>query len=94
MGGEDRAAPPATWWEELSELKIVNARFCENTARRIEGLENWKHDQNGEIRTIREDLAKFKASSQKWLVGLLTSVILALVLLVVNLSVSLGSASP
>ena len=72
-------------------MKVENARFCENTAQRIESLERWKISQNGDIRDIRKEITGFRSSSQKWLVSVLTSLALSLILLVVNLLVSMGS---
>jgi hypothetical protein len=83
--GGEVGSPPARWWEELTALRIDRARFCADTALRIEELEGWKKDQNGDIRRIRDDLSAFKESTQKWLVSLLTAVVLSLILLVVNL---------
>lgn len=82
--------PPGTWWEEVGQMKVDYARFCENTARRIESLEQWKIEQNGDIRDIRREISSFRASSQKWLVGVLTSLLLSLAVLVINLLVSIG----
>jgi len=87
--GVASSSPPARWWEALTEMRVDEARFCADASQRIETLETWKKDQNGDIRRIRDDLSEFKSSSQKWQVGLLTTLIISLVLLVVNLIVKL-----
>jgi len=87
--GVASSSPPTRWWEALTEMRVDEARFCADAAQRIETLETWKKDQNGDIRRIRDDLSEFKSSSQKWQVGLLTTLIISLVLLVVNLIVKL-----
>jgi len=48
---------------------------------RIRDLEEWRVRQNGELKAIRERLDNEK----NWLMGLLGSMVLALLLLVVNL---------
>lgn len=48
---------------------------------RIRDLEEWRVRQNGELKAIRERLDNVK----NWLMGLLGSMVLALLLLVVNL---------
>ena len=89
MGGDDVIDEECR--EELAALKLDRAKFCENTALRIKTLETWKHEQNSDIAQIRDSLTRFKASSQKWLVGMLTSLLIALILLIANLSVTLGT---
>lgn len=76
--------------DDLLKMKVDRAKFCENTAGRITMLENWKREQNGDIKQIRTDLSGFKLSSQKWLIGMLTTILCALALLIVNLAVSMG----
>lgn len=90
MPGDERGTggtPPDQWWEAMTEMRVDSARFCADADQRIETLETWKKDQNGDIRRIRDDLSAFKDSTQKWLVGLLTTVVLSLILLIVNLVV-------
>ena len=81
--------PPSKWWEALTEMRVNDARFCADASQRIETLETWKKDQNGDIRRIRDDISTMKDSTQKWLVGLLTAVVISLILLVINLFVKL-----
>jgi hypothetical protein len=89
IGATEGAAPPTQWWETVTELRIDQAKFCAEATQRVETLETWKKDQNGDIRAIRKDLAELKDSTNKWLVGLLTAVVISLILLVVNIVVKL-----
>jgi hypothetical protein len=82
--------PPARWWEAMTEMRVDQATFCADTRQRMETLEEWKHEQNGDIRRIRDDLSGLREATQKWLVGLLTAIVISLILLVINLIVSLG----
>ena len=93
MADDDKRSegtPPARWWEAMTEMRVDQATFCADTSQRIETLETWKKDQNGDIRRIRDDLTGLRESTQKWLVGVLTTLVISLVMLVFNLIVTLG----
>lgn len=65
--------------DDVTEQAIQLARHDE----RLKELEMWREKQNGELKAIRERLDNLKS----WLMGVMGSMILALVLLVLNLAV-------
>jgi len=93
--------PDRHWWEKAGQLeeRIANtesshAGCSANVLSRMDFLTKWKEDQNGDIKDIRDKFSAFETafnlfreSSGKWLLGLLTAVIMMLLAVVANIVV-------
>ena len=87
--------PPRSWWEDISAIKTAQAAFESDTKAQLGFLRTWKQDQNGDIKEIRTTFSEFRdtfnefrESSGKWLLGLLTAIIMMLLAVGVNIFVS------
>lgn len=80
-------SPPNDWWERIATMEKNQAACSAAVGQRLGFLEQWKRDQNGQLKDLRDGFAAFRGSFNKWLVGLLTSILIAVMLLVMNLFV-------
>jgi hypothetical protein len=87
-------APPLKWWERMGMIERDNEIFHATAAGRLDNMDKWCAKQNGHLERIeasqeslREKFDLFRISSSRWLVGALTTLLIALILLVINLLV-------
>ena len=95
MAPQPEENPPRSWWEDISAIKTAQAAFESYTKAQLGFLRTWKQDQNGDIKEIRTTFSEFRdtfnefrESSGKWLLGLLTAIIMMLLAVGVNIFVS------
>lgn len=83
------SAPPPDWWEKLTELRERQAGCSASTVAAIDELRRWKKEQNGDIKSTKEEIGRVR----KLMTGLLISVILLLAGVLVNVLVERSAPS-
>ena len=88
MNGDGKTvahAPPDHWWERIGGIETVLAAFCAATEEKLGFLMDWKRDQNGELKDIRDLFSQFRGSFNKWLIGILGTLLVALIIFLFNM---------
>ncbi|MBU1008415.1 hypothetical protein KKA53_05055 [Candidatus Dependentiae bacterium] len=70
-----QVSPPPNWWEKVATVEINQAKCSTEVRERMRTLEEWKKQQNGDIRSIRRRILGILISIILLLVGVLANII-------------------